>query len=644
MRTLHVNVCGESLPVHFSRSTADLIRYLRTTGPVAIDTETTGLGHYAPGWDARLLILGNATSAFVAPLDEDAPRPMYGDIIRGHVETTGPVTFHNATYDRLALDRSGVLRSDLLAPEDWHDTRTLAHLLDPRMRAEGGQGLSLKELADRLIDPEASGEGQAVLKAVFKENGWTKDTGWRHIPTEHPDYIRYAGLDAILTARLLPILMKRVEDRDLVTLYHFERQVADLCLRMEKRGILADADYVETSLLPWLEQREEEGLKEAKEWGVENVNSTAQVAAALSGLGWEPQEFTPTGQPEQHYTLDRSSIPSDAFGVEDMGVTDMGGRTWAYKRGGKPKVDKAVLDILTEAGNPIAAAVQKAKRAGKWMVTYALPLLEQTDENGRIHPKINALQARTARMSVAAPPLQQLPSDDWRIRRALVADPGQVMWAADYDQVEMRVLAAMADEPAMKAAIADGVDLHDFTAQMVFGDDFTKAHRKLSKGVGFGKVYGGGAATISRQTGADITAVKRAIAGYDQAFPGIRRFQKRLESRAYVGAREVITASGRPLPLDGDRLYAATNYAVQSTSRDVLAQAMLRLEEAGVHAGETLLLPIHDEILGQSPEADFAEVAEIVKGAMTMDFFGVRLDAAAELYGASWGHGYGADS
>lgn len=602
-----VRIDGTAFPVYASGSTGAFAEYLaRAQGTLAVDTETTGLKIFAPDFRLRLLIAGTPTEAFVLQLD-GAPEWVYaeaGNHLR-YAARRRPIAFHNATYDRLVLDRAGVFALEDLDPEEWHDTRTMAHLLDPRARQEGGTGHALKDLADLWIDRNASAEGQKVLREVFKANGWTKETGWREIPLDHPDYVRYAGLDAILTARLYDILEPHLRDRDLGNLYLFERHVADLCARMERGGILVDADYVADALLPWLEEMESEGVAEARSWGVENVNSTAQVAEALQGLGWTPEEFTATG---------------------------------------KPRVDKAVLNTLSEAGNPVAQAVQKAKRGGKWLASYALPMLEERDENGRIHPRINALQARTARMSVSGIPLQQLPSGDWRIRRALVADPGRVLWAADYDQVEMRVLAAMANETAMKEAIASGVDFHDFTAATVFGPDFTKAHRKLAKGVGFGKVYGGGAATISRQTGAPIEDVKRAIALYDRSFPGVRRFQKRLEDRASVGRREVVTASGRPLPLDGDRLYAATNYVVQSTSRDVLAQALLALDEAGLVMGQDILLPIHDEILGQCAPETFEAVADIVGREMTMDFLGVRLTAAAELYGPSWGHGYGATS
>ena len=244
-------------------------------------------------------------------------------------------------------------------------------------------------------------------------------------------------------------------------------------------------------------------------------------------------------------------------------------------------------------------------------------------------------------MSVSRPPLQQLPSGDWKVRRSIVADPGHLIISSDYDQIEMRVLAALADVKGIKKAIADGVDLHGFTAELVYGKDYTKFHRKLMKGVGFGKVYGGGATTLSRQTGAPLEAVKHAIAEYDRVFPEIKRYGQRLQRRAEYGKKEVITVSGRHLPLDRDRLYAATNYVVQSTSRDILAQAIVDLFDAGL--GDGLLLPIHDELLAQAPAEDAEEYAHELGRIMSQTFYGVPLTSAGEVTGRNWGAAYGAN-
>ena len=153
------------------------------------------------------------------------------------------------------------------------------------------------------------------------------------------------------------------------------------------------------------------------------------------------------------------------------------------------------------------------------------------------------------------------------------------------------------------------------------------------------KDYGGGAAALTPQTGAPLEAVKGASAEYDRVDPEIRRYSRRLQDRAQYGKREVVTASGRHLPLDRDRLYAALNYVIQSTARDVLAQAIVDLFDAGL--GDHLRLPIHDEILAEAPAADAEEVAREIGRVMSVDFRGVPLTAGGEVTGRSWGHGYG---
>jgi DNA polymerase-1 len=219
--------------------------------------------------------------------------------------------------------------------------------------------------------------------------------------------------------------------------------------------------------------------------------------------------------------------------------------------------------------------------------------------------------------------------------------------SVDYSQIEMKVIAALSADPNMLRAVNSGEDLHTFTAKLVSGDRWAtmteaeqKKARKLFKGVGFGKVYGGGAAGLARQTGIPVSEAKAATDAYDAAFPGIKSYGRRLQRQAQYGKFEVVTPYGRHLPLDRDRMYAATNYVVQSTARDALAAALVRLDDAGLTGN--LLLPIHDEVLGQAPEEDAEEFAEEVRRIMEHTFQGVEITADAEVYGWNWGLGYGA--
>jgi DNA polymerase-1 len=607
MQTLSHRIRGTECLIHRPEPSDSLAGFWGMLGRapiVALDTETTGLDTFSPGHKVRLVQFGTATEAWVLPVAGG-----FVPVIREAL-AQGEFVAHNATYDLLVLDRHGLARLEDLGPR-VHDTRVMAHLLDPRSKAEGGYGHSLKELAAVFVDPAAP-DGQRELHKVFRAMKLSIAEGWAAIPVDHPDYVRYAGLDVLLTARLHEVLAALIAGSpELFRLLKFEEHLQGLLARMERRGMLIDVDYTRR-LKDRL--RADEGRYEAvaQRYGVTSVNSPKQVAEALGAMGEVLTDKTPSGA---------LSVGKEVL----LTLADLD-RDWQRIGAREP--------------NPLADAIVRCKRAGKWATTYADAFLTMRDGADRLHPSIGSLQARTARMSVSRPPLQQLPSSDWTIRRAFIADPGHLIFASDYAQVEMRVLAALAHEETMKAAIASGVDLHDFTAAKVFGEQFTKAQRKVAKAIGFGKVYGGGATSIARQTGADLKGVQAAISAYDDTYPGVRRYAGRLQRRAQYGRVEVVTPSGRHLPLDRQRLYAATNYVVQSTARDLLAQAIVDLFDQGL--GDYLLLPIHDELLGQAPADVAEEVAHEVGRVMESTFFGVEIKSDPEVLGPSWGHGYGA--
>lgn len=606
MRTIRHSIAGDDVEIHVVETRADLAAFdsflSRGDAVLAIDTETTGLGIFEHGFAVRLFQIGNGREAFVLDASRFAPA------IQRALRQPRRFVAHNATFDLLAIDhRLGVSLEDL-GPRVF-DTRTLAHLLDPRGPEEGGAGLALKPLSAIYVDDTAP-DTQTGLYSVFRSYGLTKETGWAGIPLEDETYLRYAGLDVILAHRLFYQLAPIVKDLGLDGLSAFEHHLALLLAIMQRRGVRLDVPYIDT-LETELAAQAAEHRATAARYGVENVSSTAQVSAALVAMGETLTERTKTG-----LKVDKGVL---------LPLADLETRTWERLGIREP--------------NPLADAVVRAKRAKTWGETYVGAFRNLRDPDDRLHASINGLQARTARMSISRPPLQQLPSTDWMIRRAVLADEGNLFVSADYDQIELRVLAALADVKAMKRAIEEGIDLHGYTATLVYGEGYTKPQRSLMKGVGFGKVYGGGAPTLSRQTGAPLEAVKGAIAEYDRVYPEIRRYSRRLQDRAQYGKREVVTASGRHLPLDRDRLYAALNYVIQSTARDVLAQAIVDLFDAGL--GDYLTLPIHDEILAQAPAAEAEEVAREIGRVMSVDFRGVPLTASGEVTGPSWGHGYG---
>ena len=604
MRALHVHIAGADRPVYVWESPEDsaaLLEWARLQAgrPIAVDVETTGLDPYAPGFRIRTVQLGSTESSWTIPYELGGLE----DLVRASLALAGLLLAHNASYDLQVLAHAGLLDLD----EAWSrtvDTRILAHLLDPRGKNEGGTGMVLEDVSARYFGDGAQQYKSALLD-LFKANKWAKGTGYAKVDLWAPEFLRYGATDVILTSWLFDALVPLVRTR-FQRLSAFEHEVARVISGIERRGLLVDRPYAETLVTEYA-ALEAEARRTAATYGIEKLGSPKVVPEVLEALGAELVERTPTG---------------------------------------RPKVDKAVLQALIDnhEGTPlaeVAGAILVGKNARKWSVSYVESTLDRLDPAGRVHPSIKALEARTARMSVSTPPLQQLPSGDWRVRRMFVPDPGFSIFAVDYSQVELRILAALAREPTMLRAIADGKDLHDTTAELLYGPDFTKAQRKLSKNTNFGTVYGGGAAVLARQAGVSLSVAREARDGFRAAYPAIGRYGRRLQEEAQWGRSAVTTPSGRVLPLDRDRTYAAVNYVVQSTARDVLAEALLNLEKAGL--GDFMLLPVHDEVVGQAPTEDVEEVCREVANVMSVDFLGrVHLEAEGDVYGPSWGHGYGA--
>ncbi len=419
----------------------------------------------------------------------------------------------------------------------------------------------------------------------------------------------------ILTARLAPVLRRELDRLgvrpELVT---YEHELARLCAVMQRRGLLVDQDYAAPLARRLAEEAERFGAVAAR-YGVVSVGSPAQVAEALGAMGETLTERTDAGA----LKVDKQVL---------LPLADLD-RDWQRIGAREP--------------NPLAYAVLRAKRASKWGTSYADRFMTKLSAAGRLHAVISPLAARTGRMSVTDG-LHQLPSSDHVIRRAILAEPGHVMISTDFQAIEMRVLAALANVRRMKEGFLNGgekFDIHTYTAQLIKGDAATPKDRKVFKGAGFGKVYGGGIRTIARQTGATESEIAQAVAAYDRAFPEIKRASARWQREAYQNDMVFVSATGRRLPLDRDRTYAVVNYACQSVARDVLGHAMLNVEAAGLL--EYCRLPIHDELLASAPAADAEEIAREFDRCMTWTLYGVPIEADAEIGGRSWGSLYGAN-
>ena len=568
---------------------------------LAVDSETTGLDIYSDEFRCRMVQFGTADESWVVPVELG---PRFVQDVRLALLGIERIAIQNASYDLQVFEQTLGVRMENLWPKVT-DTKILAHLADPRGRKEGGPGNSLEELTAHYIDAAVAEEVKGSMAKIAREHKTTKAKIWKVIEWQHPGYQLYAGMDTILTARLVDALRPLV--RHCERLVPYEHRLAEICSYIERHGFLLDVEYTEGLSERLLAERDL-WMGRAAALGLENVNAPLQVAEALMRQGVKIKERTPSGQ---------------------------------------PKVDKKLLGQLV-IGDPdanstkLALAIVEAKKAGKWQKTWVQAFLDGRDANNRCHAHINPLQARTGRMSITGIPAQTLPSGDWLIRRCFVADEGQVMASVDYQAQELRVLAALSKDRTMIQAFLDGADLHLMTAQAAFGPHITKddKERKWAKVVNFGRVYGGGAKTVAEQTGLDIRTAKRVVDGFDRAYPGVQTLSGKL-ARAAEANGYVTTPVGRRLPVDPTRSYSALNYVIQSTSRDVTGAALLRLHDNGFTP--YLRLPIHDEILASLPAGKAEWGASEIARLMAQQMGPVWVGTDPEVGGRSWGSLYGAD-
>lgn len=548
---------------------------------LAVDTETTGLDIFSDEFKVRTIQVGIGLEAWVLHC-EDWNVNDFGFLLNRDV------VFHNAAYDVLALQAYFGLTLD------WSritDTKILAHLCDPRAKREGGVGHSLEELTAAYIDEDVATEVKASMTRMCRETGLKKAELFASIDDFNETYLLYAGMDVVLTYALRNILEPKVPavSRDLIKMEH---QLAEVCCNMEANGFLLDVEYAQGLSDKLLEDQEVWEAIAFVEYGTESVNANRQVAADLIESGVKLTELTATGE---------------------------------YK------LNKKILEPLVEQGHPLAVAVTEAKRAKKWRTSWVDKFLDGADSKNRVHANINPLLARTARMSITGIPAQTLPSSDWTIRRCFIADPGETIIACDYQSQELRVLAALSQDRNMVEAFRNGADLHQLTA------DASGVERRVGKTVNFAYVYGSGAGNIAETCNISVPKAREVIKGFESTYPGVKKLSERLQREAKRKGY-ITTPTGRVLPVDKDRPYAALNYMIQSTSRDITATALLRLADAGLT--KHLRLPVHDEVILSVPTERAEEICQTVADIMTVDFNGVHVASDHDVYGPSWGSGY----
>lgn len=560
---------------------------------LAVDTETTGLGIFSEGFRVRTLQIGYGLEAWVLFVEHYVTKDDLSFLL------DHDLVFHNASFDTLALRQFFGLELD------WSrivDTHILAHLWNPVPKREGGVGHSLQDLTHHFLDPVVAEEIKGSMNRMCKEQRLKKDELFASIPLTNETYLRYAGMDVVLASALefrLQNALRELEEKvpafEREYLIRYEHELAAVCAEIEFNGFLLDTGYAEQLSRDLLDEQEYWEAVALVNHGTESVNASAQVAEDLMAMGVRLNELTDSG---------------------------------AYK------MDKTVLEPLAEQGNDLAIAVIEAKRAKKWRMSWVDKFLDGADENNRCHAHINPLAARTARMSITGIPAQTLPSGDWIIRRCFVADPGEVIVSCDYQAQELRVLAALSGDQNMINAFETDADLHQMTANA------SGVERSVGKTVNFAYVYGSGPANIASTCGISIPKARQVIKGFETTYPGVKRYSDFLQ---YQGKNQgyIVTPTGRVLPVSPDRPYAALNYMIQSTSRDITASALLKLHEMGITP--FIRLPIHDEILASVPEDKAEQAAKVIADAMQRTFNGVNIASDHDVLGFSWGHGYADD-
>ena len=304
------------------------------------------------------------------------------------------------------------------------------------------------------------------------------------------------------------------------------------------------------------------------------------------------------------------------------------GKTGAYATGAD------VLETLAAEGHPLPQKVLDWRQLAKLKSTYADALIEQINpETGRVHTSYQQAVAGTGRLSSSDPNLQNIPvrtEEGRKIRHAFVAADGCRLLSADYSQIELRLLAHVADIGALKQAFADDLDIHAMTASQVFGvpiEGMEPMIRRKAKAINFGIIYGISAFGLARQLGISRGEAGAYIDAYFARYPGIRAYMERTKEQARRQGW-VTTLFGRRCWVKGinDKNPAARSFAeraainapIQGGAADIIKRAMIRVPDALRRAGLSarMLLQVHDELLFEVPEAEIAETRALVETLM----------------------------
>ena len=551
---------------------------IEMTGYVATDTESTGLDNQTADLVGISFSIAPGTGAYL-PLGHSEGE---GDIFGGGGLTEGQMDlrqaldmvrpmfanrailkiFHNAKYDLGLLARYDVPVNSI------DDTLLLSYSLD------GPQYNTMSELSEHWL-----GMAGIPIKDLIG-SGKTQKT-FAQVPIE--DAARYAAEDSDITIRLWQVLKPRLVAENTTVLYEtIERPLAPVLARMEARGVSVDRHILSRL-----------------------SGEFAQRAAALEAEAYElaGSNFN-LGSPKQ-----LGEILFDRMGLEGGTKTKTG--AWATGAG--------VLEELALKGVPLARTIVDWRQLTKLKGTYtdALPTYIN-QRTGRVHTTYSQHSVLTGRLSSNDPNLQNIPvrtEDGRKIRSAFVAAPGKILISADYSQIELRVLAHIADIQALKDAFEEGLDIHAMTASEMFGvpvQGMPSDVRRRAKAINFGIIYGISAFGLANQLGIPRGEAGDYIKTYFERFPGIRDYMDEQKRRVKADGF-VTTLFGRKINFPNANSHnpsersfverASINAPIQGSAADIIRRAMIRMEpelkQAGIDAD--MLLQVHDELIFEVP-------------------------------------------
>jgi DNA polymerase-1 len=560
----------------------------RATGLVAVDTETTSLEPMKATLVGISLSTAPGEACYIPVNHVDD----FGQRVQPQLDAATAVGLlkdmladpailkvgQNLKYDMVMLGRHGAV----VTPYD--DTMLISYVLDGGRHGHGMDELARLHLDHQCISYDSvTGTGKARIT-------------FDRVPMDKA--LAYAAEDADITLRLHRVLKPRLLAERLTGLYEtIERPLAGVIAGMEAAGIVVDRDAL-IRLSTDFAQRMAELERRAHELAGETFN---------------------LGSPKQ-----LGEILFDKMSLAGAKKT----KTGAYGTAAD------VLETLAAQGHELPKVILDWRQLSKLKGTYTDALRDaMSPETGRVHTSYALAATSTGRLSSSDPNLQNIPirtEEGRKIRNAFVAAPGHLLLSADYSQIELRLLAHIADIAALKDAFAAGIDIHALTASQVFDvpiEGMDAMVRRRAKAINFGIIYGMSAFGLSQQLGIPQREAAGFIDAYFQRFPGIRAYMDRTKTEAHENGF-VATIFGRRCWLSGinsknpaERAFqerAAINAPIQGSAADIIKRAMNRLPRVLARAGLTarMLLQVHDELVFELPEDEAGETAALVKSVM----------------------------